>query len=51
MLKFQQGGKKIKNDDFFIMKDFAKFFDLPFVYNIYQWKEKSDPKGIEFWLK
>lgn len=51
ILNFQQGGKKIKNDDFFIMKNFAKFFDLPFVYNIYQWKEKADPKGVEFWLK
>lgn len=51
IFKYQQGGKDIKNDDYLVMNNFDHFLNLPFIYNIYDWKSKEDPRGIEFWLR
>lgn len=51
IVKHQQGGKKIKNDDYFVMNSFDELFKLPFVHDIYDWNENHDPGCILFWLK
>jgi len=48
MLKHQQGGEKIKNDDYLIIGNFDTFFKLDFVHDISKWIEEK--QGIEFWL-
>lgn len=51
LFKHQQGGEKIKNDDYILMGNFDNFFHLNFVYDISEWKNKEELRGLEFWLK
>jgi hypothetical protein len=48
IIKHQQGGKKIKNDDYLMIGNFDSVFELDFVHDISEWK--NEKRGIEFWL-
>lgn len=56
LFRHQQGGEKIKNDDYFFMGNFNKFFLLDFVYDISEWRDKKEKrdgtikKGLELWF-
>lgn len=51
IFRHQQGGNKVKNDDYCVLGNFEKFFNLHFVYDISEWKNKEDLRGLELCLK